>query len=76
MSRTRPTRDELARHYRAEWLQERACAETQPCQLCDQPPGETCRNVHTGEPLTGQPAHLVRLRAYLAAPPASNAAAA
>ena len=74
VSRQRPTRDELVDRYRLEWLQERATAETMPCEACSQPAGETCRNLATGEPLQRLPAHGARIRAYAAAPPASSAA--
>lgn len=68
MSRSRPTRDELRRHHTVEWLQERASAETMLCPECHAKPGITCTNLHTGRPLQGQPAHLARILAYLAAP--------
>jgi hypothetical protein len=71
----RPTRDERSRLARAEWLQERATAETVACPTCEAPPGETCRNVHTGSPLAGLPAHFTRLQCYAAAPRVSSAAA-
>lgn len=34
-----------------------------PCPDCHADTGQPCRNLHTGEPLHRQPAHLARLRA-------------
>lgn len=67
----RLTRAQLADHHRLQWLADRDAAEALPCppkpRGCGAPPGQTCTNVHTGRPLAGQPAHLVRIRAATAA---------
>lgn len=67
MPTRRPTRAQLADHYRQEWLCERATAETAPCppppRGCGTPTGQTCVNPHTGHPLAGPPAHAARIRA-------------
>ena len=46
-----------------EWDNERAEAEKHPCPECEAGVGETCRNVHDGQPLERLPAHWRRLKA-------------
>ena len=63
----RPTREQLADHYRHTWLADRELAERVICRPhglggCGAPIGATCTNLHTGRPLEGQPAHLCRIR--------------
>lgn len=48
---------------------DREDAEIRSCETCSARPGQTCRNVHTGEPVTLWPAHLARLRTSSSAPP-------
>lgn len=62
MSR-RPTRAELADHYRREWLQEREDAQVVPCPHCRAAAGTPCQNPITGRPLDRAPAHPARIRA-------------
>lgn len=40
---------------------ERQHAEQHPCPDCHADTGQPCRNLHTGEPLTRQPAHHNRI---------------
>jgi hypothetical protein len=47
----------------ATWRHTRLTAETVPCVDCDARVGETCRNVHTGDPLERLPAHAKRIKA-------------
>jgi hypothetical protein len=49
----------------ATWRHDRLTAETVPCseQGCGAFVGETCRNVHTGQPLEHQAAHAKRILA-------------
>lgn len=51
------------------WRHDRVTAETVPCTEsgCGAPVGETCRNVHTGQPLEHQAAHAKRIEAGRAA---------
>lgn len=74
----RLTRAQLADHHRVQWLADRDAAEAVPCppkpRGCGVAAGQTCRNVHTGQPLTGPPAHLVRIRDAAAAARARRAA--
>lgn len=48
----------------AAWRHQRMTAETVPCTEpgCGAFVGETCRNVHTGQPLEKLPAHAKRIR--------------
>ena len=50
-------------------LDDRAAANRVPCTepRCNAQAGDPCVNVHTGLPLEHQPAHLVRVKAGLAA---------
>ncbi len=41
---------------------EREDAERVECPDCDAEPSQPCRNLHTGQPLARQPAHLARIR--------------
>lgn len=61
MTIRRLTRADVDREHTLEWLMARDAAETGRCPTCRAAPGITCRNVHTGRPVTGQPAHLARL---------------
>lgn len=61
MSR-RPTRTDLADHYRREWLQEREDAQAVPCPDCRAAAGTPCHNPITGRPLDRAPAHPARIR--------------
>lgn len=47
----------------ATWRHTRMTAERVPCTECSALEGETCRNVHTGQPLEHQPAHAKRIKA-------------
>ena len=63
----RLTRQQLADHWRHEWLAERELAERVICRPrglggCGAPVAVTCTNLHTGQPLKGPPAHLCRIR--------------
>jgi hypothetical protein len=51
------------------WRHDRVTAETVPCTEpdCGALVGETCRNVHTGQPLERQAAHAKRIEAGRAA---------
>lgn len=51
------------------WRHDRVTAETVPCAEpgCHAGVGETCRNVHTGDPLEHQAAHAKRIEAGRAA---------
>ena len=51
------------------WRHDRVTAETVPCTEpgCHAGVGETCRNVHTGQPLEHQAAHAKRIEAGRAA---------
>lgn len=76
MTRRRPTTAQLADLRYLEWLQEREDAETEQCTTCQAPPGETCRNLVTGERLSREPAHLTRIRRRAQARQAPTPAAA
>jgi hypothetical protein len=71
MTRRRPTRAQLADLRYLEWLQEREDAQTERCETCQAPPGETCRNLVTGRPLDREPAHLTRIRRRARTPAAA-----
>lgn len=58
---TRTSTTQLAEAARYEWLMERADAEEYRCPTCRAAPAVTCRNIHTGRPLQGQPAHAARV---------------
>ena len=62
MTRHRPSRAQLTDLSTLEWMQERHDAETETCPTCRARPAQTCLNVHTGRPLSWQPAHLARIR--------------
>jgi hypothetical protein len=59
--RRRPLVAEVRHEHSIQWLLDRDDAEREPCAECRAEVGGTCTNVHTGQPLTGQPAHVVRI---------------
>lgn len=64
----RLSRADVAREHTLEWLMQRDDAERRPCETCRAAAGVTCANVHTGRPLTWQPAHDARLRSRRSSP--------
>jgi hypothetical protein len=76
MSRQRPNRTELARHYELQWLLERADAETVDCPTCGSIVGVTCWNAAAGRALERSPAHPARIAAAARQPLLPTAATA
>lgn len=70
MPTRRLSRADVTREHTLDWLMQREDAETRICETCHAAAGVTCRNVHTGQPITLWPGHIARLHLTTSAPPA------